>query len=31
MSFREMLKLCFEDRFIDSLEHPILKQLRGEV
>jgi hypothetical protein len=31
MSFRDMLQLCFDDRFIDSLEHPILKQLRGEV
>ena len=31
MSFRDMLKLCFDDRFIDSMEHPILKQLRGEV
>ena len=31
MSFRDMLKLCFDDRFIDTLDHPILKQLRGEV
>ena len=31
LSFREMLRLCFEDRNIDSLDHPILKQLRGEV
>jgi len=31
MIFREMLKLCFEDRFIDSLEYPILKQWQGEV
>lgn len=31
MSFRDMLQLCFDDRFIDSLDHPILKQLRGEV
>ena len=31
MTFSEMLKLCFEDRFIGSLDHPILKQLRGEV
>ena len=31
MTFRDMLKLCFDNRFIDSLEHPILKQLRGEV
>jgi len=31
MSFRDMLHLCFGDRHIDSMEHPILKQLRGEV
>ena len=31
MSFRDILQLCFDDRFIDSLDHPILKQLRGEV
>ena len=31
MTFRDMLQLCFDDRFIDSLEHPILKQLRGEL
>lgn len=31
MSFRDMLQLCFDDRFIDSIDHPILKQLRGEV
>ena len=31
MPFREMLRICFGDRFIDSLDHPILKQLRGEV
>lgn len=31
MSFRDMLKIAFEDRFIDSIDHPILKQLRGEV
>ena len=29
--FPEMLKICFGDRYIDSLDHPILKQLRGEV
>jgi len=30
-SFRDMLQLCFDDRIIDSLDHPILKQLRGEM
>ena len=29
--FQELLKTCFEDRLIDSLDHPILKSLRGEV
>jgi hypothetical protein len=29
-SFRDLLKLAFRDRLIDSLEHPFLKQLRGE-
>ncbi len=31
MSLRDMLEISFGDRFIDSLEHPILRQLRGEV
>ena len=31
MTFAEMLKICFEDRYIESIDHPILKQLRGEV
>lgn len=31
LSFRELLKLCFRDRFIDRPEHPVLKRLRGEV
>ena len=31
MAFRDMLKICFEDRFINSLDHSILRQLRGEV
>lgn len=30
MSFDEVAKLAFQDRFIDSLSHPILKALRGE-
>ena len=30
-SFQEMLKIGFEGRFIESMDHPILKQLRGEV
>ena len=31
MLFQDMLKIAFEDRFIDSIDHPILKQLRGEM
>ena len=31
LPFREMLKLCFKDRYIDSLDHPVLQSLRGEV
>ncbi len=30
-SFKELLRRCFENRFIDSADHPILKSLRGEV
>jgi hypothetical protein len=30
MSFRDMLRLAFKDRFIDSLDHPVLRRLRGE-
>ena len=31
LSLREVLRLCFRDRFIESLDHPCLKALRGEV
>jgi hypothetical protein len=30
MPFKELLKIGFKDRYIDSLEHPVLKRLRGE-
>lgn len=30
ISFRDVIKLCFRDRLIDSHDHPLLKQLRGE-
>ena len=30
LSFPELLKLCFKDRFIRALNHPLLKLLRGE-
>lgn len=31
MSFRELLKTCFSNRFIDSVDHDVLMSLRGEV
>jgi hypothetical protein len=29
--FADLLKAAFKDRLIDSLEHPVLRKLRGEV
>lgn len=29
-SFDELVQLAFRDRFIDSIQHPVLRQLRGE-
>jgi hypothetical protein len=29
-TFGELLKVAFRDRFIDSIDHPVLKRLRGE-
>lgn len=29
--FGELLRIAFKDRFIDSLNHPVLKRLRGEI
>jgi hypothetical protein len=31
MPLKELLKIAFRDRFIDSLDHPVLRRLRGEV
>jgi hypothetical protein len=31
LSFGDVLKLCFQGRFITSLDHPVLRALRGEV
>ena len=28
-SFHELVKIAFRDRFIDSLDHPVVKRLRG--
>ena len=30
LTFRDILRLSFMDRFIDSLDHPILRALRGQ-
>ena len=30
-SFKELLTIAFRDKFISSLDHPVLKKLRGEV
>lgn len=31
LPFRELLRIAFKDRFIPSIDHPVLRQLRGEV
>jgi len=31
LTFHELLRLCFKDRFISQLDHPVLRALRGEV
>jgi hypothetical protein len=31
LSMRELLRVAFKDHYIDRLDHPILRQLRGEV
>lgn len=31
LSFGEILRLAFQDRFIKTMDHPVLKALRGEV
>ena len=28
-SFRELLKIAFRDRFVDRLDHPVVRRLRG--
>jgi hypothetical protein len=28
--FGELLRIAFRDRFISSLDHPVLRRLRGE-
>jgi len=29
-SLKELLKIGFRDRLIDTVDHPVLKRLRGE-
>jgi hypothetical protein len=29
--FKDLLRVAFRDRYIDSLDHPVLRKLRGEV
>jgi len=31
VGFAELLRIAFRDRFIDSLEHPVVRRLRGEI
>ncbi len=31
LPFPEILRIAFKDRFIDSMEHPVLRKLRGEI
>jgi hypothetical protein len=31
LPFRELLRIAFKDRFIESLDHPVPRRLRGEV
>jgi hypothetical protein len=30
LTFSEILRLCFRDRFIQDIDHPVLRSLRGE-
>ena len=30
MPFSELLRVAFKDRYLDTLDHPVLKLLRGE-
>jgi len=31
LTFAEVLKLCFQSRFIETVDHPVIRALRGEV
>jgi hypothetical protein len=30
LTLKELLRIAFKDRFIDTYEHPVLRRLRGE-
>ena len=30
VQFKDLLKIAFKDRLIDTADHPVLKRLRGE-
>jgi hypothetical protein len=31
LPFSQILQIAFKDKYIDSLDHPVLRKLRGEV
>jgi hypothetical protein len=31
LSLKEILKIAFKDKVVDSLDHPVIKKLRGEI
>jgi hypothetical protein len=31
LTYEEILRKAFKDKLIDSMEHPVLKKLRGEL
>jgi len=30
ISFREIIRIAFRDRMIESLDHPVIRELRGD-
>jgi len=31
LEFKDILRICFKDRFIDSIDHPFVQRLRGKI
>jgi hypothetical protein len=31
LPFSEILRIAFKDKYIDEMDHPVLKRLRGEI